>query len=330
MNLMIFNFRSVLIFALGLFYVTWLGQARGEDQPAVSQRTFASPAEATNALFKAAKAHDRQAMREIFGPEATNLLTGDTILDDRHFEAFAGHLAERCDLVQETTNRLTLEIGREQWPYPIPLVQSNGMWLFDTMAGEEEIINRHIGRDEYHAIGVCRAVVKAEHEYAARFTDSAGRPVYAQKFKSTPGKMDGLYWPAEANGPPSPLSPFVAEACFEGYNWKSGRGPRPFHGYYFKILKRQGPAAPNGKMNSVHDGKMTGGFAVAAYPARWGESGVMTFIANQDGVVYQRSLGEKTARIAAKMKEYNPDNQWTVVQEQGITDLTADDGGGAH
>ncbi len=222
----------------------------------------------------------------------------------------------------EGSRKVILEIGGEQWPFPIPLIQTNGAWIFDTIAGEDEIINRHIGRDEYHAIGVCRVYVKGQREYAHRFAGSAGAPKYAQRFKSTPGNVDGLYWPTETSATPSPLLSFVAEASLEGYNWTSGKGPRPFHGYLFRILTRQGPAAPGGRMNYVRHGEMTGGFALVAYPVRWGESGIMTFIVNQDGVVYERSLGEKTARTAALMKEYNPDGRWSVVQEPGITDLT--------
>ena len=180
----------------------------------MSQRSFTSPAQATNDLVKAAKSRDRRAIREIFGPEVTNLWTGDKTLDERHFDEFASDLAERCDAVREGTNKVTLEIGKELWPFPIPLIQTNGAWIFDTMAGEEEIINRHIGRDEYYAIGVCRAYVKAQREYAGRFSGSNGAPKYAEKFRSTPGKMDGLYWPEDAIGTPSPLSPFVAQAAF--------------------------------------------------------------------------------------------------------------------
>jgi len=322
MNLKTIKFPAL---ALGLLSVTWLGQVRGGDQSAVSQRTFTSPAEATKELVKAAKAHDRQAICEMFGPEVTNLWTGDKTLDEKHFEAFASDLEKRCDVVPEGSRKVILEIGGEQWPFPIPLIQTNGAWIFDTIAGEDEIINRHIGRDEYHAIGVCRVYVKAQREYAHRFADSAEAPKYAQRFKSAPGKTDGLYWPTEIGGIPSPLSSFVAEASLEGYNWTSGKGPRPFHGYLFRILTRQGPAAPGGRMNYVRHGEMTGGFALVAYPVRWAESGIMTFIVNQDGVVYQRSLGEKTARTAAMMKEYNPDRRWSVAQEPGITDLTPDE-----
>ena len=325
MNMSTFKIPFLPALALGILYVTSLGQLRGEDQPGITQRIFTSPAEATNALIKAAKSHDRPAIREIFGPEVTNLWTGDKTLDEKHFDEFASDLAERCDAAREGTNKVTLEIGLELWPFPIPLIETNGGWIFDTIAGEEEIINRHIGRDEYYAIGVCRAYVKAQREYASRFTGANGGPRYAKKFRSTPGTKDGLYWPEDAIGTPSPLSPFVAQAGLEGYDWSRGRGPRPFHGYFFKILTRQGPAAPGGKMNYVTHGEMTGGFALAAYPVRWGESGIMTFIVNQDGVVYQRSLGEKTTRTAAAIKEYNPSTRWTLVQEPGIANLLGDD-----
>jgi hypothetical protein len=317
-------FRFLLAVVSGLMCLAWLGQIRGQDQPVVTQRTFTSPADATNALVNAAKAHDRQAIHQLFGPEVTNLLTGDQVLDDRHFQTFASDVSERCDILSQGNDRVTLEIGRDPWPFPIPLVKTNGAWLFDTIAGEEEIINRHVGRDEAYAIGVCRAYVKAQRAYARRFASPTGAPKYAQKCRSSPGKMDGLYWPAETGGEPSPLSPLVAEAAMEGYHWTSGEGPRPFHGYYFKILTRQGPAAPGGKKNYISHGEMTGGFALVAWPVRWGESGIMTFMVNQDGIVYQRSLGESTAKTAAAMKEYDPDNRWTVVKEPGVTGLAAD------
>lgn len=288
-----------------------------------SQLTFPAPAAAAKALVTAATKHDWQALRQIFGPEVTNLWTGDTALDERHLDAFGQDLAEKCDLVPRDGGLVTLEIGQKSWPFPIPLVQTNGAWVFDTIAGEEEIINRHVGRNEYYAIGVCRAYVEAQRAYVRRFTGSEPPPHYAMKFKSSPGKTDGLYWPTASGAPTSPFSYFVAEASLEGYNWSHGTGPRPFHGYIFRILKRQGPDAPGGKMSYVSHGKMTGGFALIAYPIRWGESGVMTFIVNQQGQVYQRSLGPKTTSIAATIKEYDPDSNWTVVQERGITDFAA-------
>jgi Protein of unknown function (DUF2950) len=297
-------------------------QLGAQDQLVLSQRTFGSPEEATRCLLQAAKAHDRQAIREMFGPEVTNLWTGDPVLDEKHFESFAADASQRCQAVPEGNDKVTLEIGPASWLFPIPLVKTNGVWRFDTIAGEEEIINRHVGRDEFYAIGVCRMYVKAQQQYAALFGTS-GAPVYAQRFKSRAGKKDGLYWAPEPGSPPSPLSQFIADASLEGYNWTKGRGPRSFHGYLFKILTQQGDAAPNGKRNYVRKGKMTEGFALVAYPVRWGESGVMTFVVNQDGIVYQRSLGETTVALAADMKEYNPDSQWAAVHDQGITALPA-------
>jgi hypothetical protein len=305
-------------------YVTAAARLRAEDQP-FQQRTFASPAEATNALLQAAKAHDHQAIHQIFGPEVTNLMTGDKTLDERHFDAFANDLTEQCSAVKNDNGNITLEIGTNRWPFPIPLIQTNGSWSFDTLAGEDEIINRHIGRDEFYAIGVCRAYVKAQRDYGARFTTSGGTAEYARRFKSEAGKTDGLYWESETN---SPFSSFVAEAAWEGYGWTSSKRPKPFHGYFFKILTRQGPDAPGGAMDYIHGGKMTSGFALVAYPVRWGESGIMTFIVGSDGIVRQQNLGEKTLKIATRMKTFNPDKEWSVVDDPGITDLSAEDSAG--
>jgi hypothetical protein len=203
---------------------------------------------------------------------------------------------------------------------PIPLVKTNGQWYFDTAAGKEEIINRHIGKDELHAIGVCRAYVTAQRQYASANPDAGGGAKYAQKFKSTPGMKDGLYWPSAENEPASPFGPLVAEAHAEGYvkHKGTGTGPHPFHGYYFRILTRQGQAAPGGKMNYLSHGNLTGGFALVAYPEHWDQSGIMTFIVNQDGKVFQQNFGEKTSRMVGAMKEYNPDSEWTLVPDQGV------------
>jgi hypothetical protein len=317
-----FNTISIPVLLVCVLVGVFAVPLRGEGSPGIVQRTFNSPGDATNALAQAAKAQDRQAMHELFGPEVTNLWTGDATLDEKHFKSFARQVTQHCATVARGEDKMMLEIGTNSWAFPIPLVKTNGAWVFDTAAGEEEIINRHIGEDEYFAIGVCRAYVKAQREYSARFANANGTPVYAQRLRSRPGKTDGLYWPAEAGNSPSPLSAFVADACLEAYHWDNGKGPRAFHGYLFKILKRQGPAAKGGSMDYVRNGQMSRGFALVAYPVRWGESGVMTFLVNQDGVVYQRSLGEKTGEIAAAMKEYNPDPGWTVVQEPGIADLT--------
>ncbi len=186
------------------------GVCLGQTLASGPQRTFASAAEAAAALLQAAKMHDRQAMGQLFGPEVTNLITGDAVLDERHFDEFASDLARRCDPVPQGQDQIRLEVGPESWPFPIPLVRTNGAWVFDTVAGEEEIINRHVGRDEFYAIGVCRAYVKAQGEYARRFANGSGTPRYALRLKSRAGQRDGLYWPAASGEAKSPLSVFVA------------------------------------------------------------------------------------------------------------------------
>jgi Protein of unknown function (DUF2950) len=288
-------------------------------KPLVKERSFASPDEAVKALQAATESQDKVAMHEIFGPEVMKLMTGDEVQDANNRKRFAANLALGCKQVKEGEDKIVLEVGTNEWPMPIPLVKVDGQWHFDTLAGKEEIINRHIGKDELHAIGVCRAYVDAQAQYARMNPAAAGGVQYARKFKSSPGMRDGLYWPAAGNEPASPFGPLVAEAHAEGYvSHKQGTGPHPFHGYYFRILTRQGKDAPGGRMNYLSHGNLTGGFALVAYPENWDQSGIMTFIVNQDGKIYQGNLGEQTARIAGSMKEYNPDGEWTPVQDQGV------------
>jgi hypothetical protein len=290
-------------------------QREAQQKPAAAQRSFASPEEAAKALQAAAAAKDKTTLGEIFGPEFYDLLTGDPAQDAENEQSLAVHVAESCKLVKEGEDKITLEVGANAWPMPIPLVKADGQWHFDTAAGKEEIINRHIGKDELQAIGVCRAYVTAQRRYAAM---NPAAPRYAQKFKSSPGMKDGLYWPATENEPASPFGPAVAEAHVEGFGSSMGAGSRPFHGYCFRILTCQGKDAPGGEMSYMSHGNLTGGFALVAYPRYWGESGIMTFIVNQDGKVYQRNLGATISRLAPAMKEYNPDSQWTPVEEEGI------------
>ena len=252
-------------------------------------------------------------------------MTGDKVQDANNAQRFAAAMAQGCNQVKEGDDTITLEVGTNNWPYPIPLVQTNGQWHFDTAAGKEEIINRHIGKDELHAIGVCRAYVTAQRQYASANPNAATETTYAQHLKSTPGKKDGLYWAAADNEPASPFGSLVAEAQAEGYVLHAkGTGPHPFHGYYFRILTRQGSAAPGGEKDYLSHGSLTGGFALVAYPEQWDQSGIMTFIVNQDGKVYQQNLGEKTSRIAADLKEYNPDTNWTLVADDGITNVVSE------
>jgi hypothetical protein len=289
-----------------------------EQKAAVAQRSFASPAEAVKALLEATQAKDKAALNQIFGPDASLVLTGDEVQDANNAAKFARAMAEGCQQVPDGADKITLEIGTNNWPYPIPLVKTNSQWLFDTAAGREEIINRHIGRDELNAIGLCGAYVVAQRQYATLNADGSGTTKYAMKIKSTPGKKDGLYWEAAAGEAASPFGPQVAEAQAEGYGSKEGSGRHPFHGYFIKILTRQGKDAPGGKMNYMSHGNLTGGFALVAWPEHWDQSGIMTFIVNQDGKIYQRNLAEKTVKCAEAMKEYNPDSNWTLVQDQGI------------
>jgi hypothetical protein len=289
-----------------------------EQKAVVAQRSFASPEEAVKALLEATQAGDKAALNQIFGPDVNLLLTGDEVQDANNRVKFAKAMAEGCQQVPEGADKITLEIGTNNWPYPIPLVKTNSQWQFDTDAGKEEIINRHIGRDELNAIGLCSAYVDAQRQYATLNADGSGGVKYALKIKSEPGKKDGLYWESAAGEAASPFGPLVAEARAEGYGSKDGSGRHPFHGYFIKILTRQGKDAPGGKMNYMTHGNLTKGFALVAWPEHWDQSGIMTFIVNQDGKVYQRNLGEKTAKCAGAIKEYNPDSNWTLVQDQGI------------
>jgi hypothetical protein len=295
------------------------GAMTGEaPKPAAAQRLFASPEEAVKALQAAVAAKDNAALREIYGPDVDELLTGDKVQDANNAQRFAAVMAQGCTLVKEGEDKITLEVGANSWPMPIPLVKADGQWRFDTAAGKEEIVNRHIGKDELTAIGVCRAYVAAQRQFAAANTDASGEMKYAQKFKSSPGMKDGLYWPTAENEPASPFGALVAEAHAEGYGGNQGTGLHAFHGYYFRILTRQGKDAPGGEMDYMSHGNLTAGFALAAYPEHWDRSGVMTFIVNQDGKVYQANLGEETSKIARAMKEYNPDSAWTPVQDEGV------------
>jgi DUF2950 family protein len=288
-------------------------------EPNDAQQLFASPDDAVKALRAAVAANDRVALGKLFGPDFHDILTGDAVQDTNNTKRFASLMAQSYELVKDGDDKVTLEVGPDNWPMPIPLVKADGQWHFDTEAGEEEIIDRHVGKDELHAIGVCRAYVTAQRKYASMNPEASAGTAYARHFKSLPGKKNGLYWPAAENEPASPFGPLVAKAEAEGYVVHArGTGPHPFHGYYFRILTRQGGAAPGGKMDYLSAGKLTGGFALVAYPVDWGQSGVMTFIVSQGGKVFQRNLGDETSKLAGAIKEYNPDSEWTLVQDEGV------------
>ena len=281
-------------------------------------RTFATPEEGVSALAAAVSAHDTNALRAIFGPEAENLDNVDRVQATNDMNEFTSAFNQTNRLAHESDSKCVLELGDGFWPFPVPLVKQDSRWHFDTKAGEEELLDRRIGRNELHTLESVRAYVEAQREYASKDRDGSEVLKYAQKFRSSPGKKDGLYWPEDLDGEVSPLGPLVAEAQAQGYRQaapEEGLQPQPFHGYFFKVLTRQGKAAPGGKYNYIINGNMIAGFALVAWPADYGESGVMTFIVNQQGRVYQKDLGEKTAKIAAAMKEYNPDKTWTVAPD---------------
>jgi hypothetical protein len=290
--------------------------ASAPTAPVVEQRKFASPAEAIQALQSAAQAKDVDALHAIFGSQLDDLLSGDPRQDAIELDNFSKALAQVCTPVQKDDNTVVLDIGAQNWPFPIPLVQQDGQWHFDTAAGADEILNRRIGQDELTAIGVCHAYVSAQREYASEDRDGSGVLKYAQRLMSNPGKRDGLYWDPAPGEDLSPLGPLVAQARTEGYDEPKNISPREaFHGYYFKVLKEQGPDAPGGAYSYVINGNMVAGFALAAYPAHWGDSGIMTFIVSKEGKVYESNLGPQSETAATAMTAFDPDSSWTVVQD---------------
>jgi hypothetical protein len=285
---------------------------------AAKQRTFASPEEAVKALIDALKAEDTKALSAIFGPGSEDVVSsGDPVADKARRDRFVSEYEERNRLEEAGADKIILHVGSQDWPFAIPIVKDGTLWHFDTAEGREELLARRIGRNELSVIQVCMAVVDAEREYALEDRNGDGLPDYAQQFLSDPGKKNGLYWKAKEGDEQSPLGPLVAEAQQQGYTGKkSGGKPIPYYGYYYRILKAQGKSAPGGAYDYVVNGKMIGGFALVAYPAKYGASGIMTFIVNQDGLVYQKDLGKDTEKTARAMKLFNPDGTWKKVEEK--------------
>jgi hypothetical protein len=276
------------------------------------QKSFASPGEAVQALVEAVKAGDMEALAAILGPEGSQLISsGDAVADKQDRAHFVLSYEESNKLERPTETKAVLVIGQDQWPLPIPVMKEGDAWRFDTAVGKEEILNRRIGRNELSAMQVCLAYVDAQREYARVARESDGVLAYAMKFRSDEGKQNGLYWPTKEGEGSSPLGVLVANARAEGYSRKaSGGKPAPYHGYFYRILTAQGPDAPGGAYDYGVNGKMIGGFALVAYPAQYGVSGVMTFIVNHEGVVYEKDVGTDTEEIALAMQTYNPDSTW--------------------
>jgi hypothetical protein len=281
--------------------------------PATGQKHFETPEEAVQALIDALRKDDTKQLGEVLGPGSGPLLfSGDKVADTRGRESFLREYDERHHL-EAGGGKIVLYVGSDDYPFPIPVVPDGPSWRFDTPEGKEEILNRRIGRNELSAIQVCLAYVDAQREYYAQARKQGQVLEYAQRLASTPGKRDGLYWEAKAGEPESPLGPFVAKARTEGYRKGTQQGPIPYHGYYYRILTGQGSDAPGGATDYVANGHMIGGFGMVAFPAQYGASGVMTFIVNHDGVVYQKDLGPNTATLAKQMKLFNPDSSWQKV-----------------
>jgi hypothetical protein len=279
-----------------------------------TQKGFATPEEAAKALIEAAGKFDVAAMKEILGPDGEDLVSSkDPVQDKNHSVAFAARAREKNAVALDPKNksRATLSVGSEDWPMPIPIVKRSGKWYFDSKAGHDEILYRRIGANELDAIQVCRGFVEAQHEYASMPRNGSGFNQYAQKIISAPGKQDGLYWTNPDGTAGGPISEVVARAIEEGYSFGGG-----YHGYYFKVLKGQGPAAPLGQLDYVIKGMMIGGFALVAVPAEYKVTGVQTFIVSHDGIVYQKDLGPDSLNIVKQMERYNPDKTWRRTDDE--------------
>ena len=295
--------------------ITFFTLATGGLVGCASQQTFSSPEEGQVALVEAIQADDSARLQTILGRQGHELFrSGDTVADQHYRETFLKAYGETHSLMIEGEQRAVLVIGRSAWPIPIPLVQSSNGWRFDTPQGEQEILARRIRRNEWAAMQTCFAIVDAANEYATLDMNGNGVPDYAPRFVSTPGTRDGLYWPAKAGEPPSPLSPLLAAAMSEGYRDATSKPLAPYHGYFYRILMEQGEAASGGAYDYVIKGIMIGGFALLAYPAEHGVSGNMSFLVNQDGSVYEQDLGKNTFAIASKTTAFNPDSRWRSVR----------------
>jgi hypothetical protein len=306
--------HSVHFFALGIVATIILVAGLSQDLVAAEakQKGFKSPEEAVQALVEAVTGDNKKELMAIFGLASKELIfSGDTVADKKGRGRFTKAYEEKHTLVKEGDRKVILVVGKNDWPLPIPLVKEGEQWRFNTQEGKEEILNRRIGKNELNAIKVCLAYVDAQREYALKDRNGDKVREYAQRFVSTPSKHDGLYWQAKEGEAQSPMGPLAAKAARQGY---TSINLAPYHGYYYKILKAQGGHAPGGAYSYVVNGKMFGGFALVACPAEYGNSGIMTFVVNQDGVVYQKNLGKGTERIVGVMTKYDPDQTWQKVK----------------
>ena len=298
---------------IGLTLVVASCARQETDDP--NQLSFSTPDSAVAALAAALETRDLVAMRRLLGPETEGLVSsGDTARDRSDREGFLARYRARHEIVAGGPDDAMLQVGDDEWPLPVPLLRRNGRWRFDGDAAVNELLARRIGANELRTIDVMRGFVDAQQEYAAVGHDGDAPGIYARVLRSDPGRQNGLYWEVSAGEAPSPAGPFLAAASAEGYKaFASANGPAPYHGYVYRMLFSQGPAADGGAREYVADGKLTGGFSLLAYPAEYGETGVMTFMVNQDGLVWQRNLGPKTGEVAAAITQFDPDSSWTPI-----------------
>lgn len=314
-------FALLLVASLFIVPMTAIAQAQAAAQPtAQGPKAFDTPQQAAQELIKAAAAYDVPELMAIFGPDGEDFVeSADPVRDKNNAQAFATEAQAKNSVSVSTSNpnRATIIVGDEEWPFPVPLVKKTGKWYFNAKEGRQEILYRRIGANELDAITVCRGYVEAQREYALEIHDDSGVNQYAQKIFSSPGKQDGLYWQNADGSSGGPIGDAVAKALAEGYS----TGKAGFHGYYFKILKGQGPAAPLGKIDYVIEGIMIGGFGLVAVPAEYRVTGVKTFIVSNSGIVYQKDLGPDSLNIVKNMELYNPDKTWQPTDDQWPQDV---------
>jgi hypothetical protein len=307
---------SLVILPCSLTQAQEQSAAKGTASPSSAQKKFDTPQLASQALIQASDPFDANAMAEILGPEGKEIVqSADPVQDKNRAEHFAAMAHEKNSVAIDPKNpsKATFIVGSSDWPFPIPLVKKSGKWLFDSKAGKQEILYRRIGANELDAIQVCRGFVEAQKEYASEIHDNSGVNQYAQKIISTPGKHDGLYWKNDDGSAGGPVGEAVARAIDEGYSMKERSG---FHGYYFKVLKGQGPDAPLGQLDYLVEGAMIGGFALVAVPAEYRVTGVNTFMVSYDGIVYEKDMGKDSLNIVKAMDRYNPDKTWHRTEDQ--------------
>src|SRR5215831_4135369 len=293
-------------------------QQDAQETPPPGQKQYDTAKQAADALIQVATNLEVAAAKEILGPDGEDLVSSeDPVMDKKRATEFANKAKEKMSVEtsKKTPNEAVLVVGNDNFPLPIPIVKQNGKWFFDTKVGREEILNRRVGANELNAIEICRGFVEAQGEYSTEKHDGSKVNQYAQRILSTPGKHDGLAWQNSDGTWGGPVGEEVAAALQEGYSFQPGGNPKPYHGYYFKVLKGQGPDAPGGEINFVVGDAMIGGFALAAAPAEYRVTGVMTFIVGPDGVVHEKDLGPDTLKIFQSMDKYNPDRTWKVTED---------------